>query len=120
MTSTMIRRGPASAETRDESPGQERHRRRRAAKFDLRFHYAWTRTFFGFGRRVCMCCGKRWGRDGCAARAAAIQDFKELATTAELRQAAREHLLTEAEAGLPPGAAYAYRDLPAAMGVRPL
>lgn len=100
MTLTMIRRGPVSAEVRDESPGENRQGRRRAAKFDLQFHSTWTRTFFGFGRRVCMCCGKRWGEHGCAERVAALKLFVALANKTELRQAVRERLLTASEAGL--------------------
>lgn len=101
-TSTMIRRGPVSAELRDESPDQQHQRKRRSAKFDLRFHHDWTRGLFGLGRRICVNCGHRWKQDGCAARAAALKTFVSLAGETEVRQAVRERLLTEAEAGLLP------------------
>lgn len=100
MVSTMVRRGPVSARARDGSLGEKRQRRRRAARFDLQFHSTWTRGFFGFGRRVCMCCGKRWGEHGCADRATALELFVALATKTELRQAVRERLLTASEAGI--------------------
>ncbi len=106
-TSTMIRRGPVSAEPRDESPDQRRQRKRRSAKFDLRFHYGWTRGFFGLGRRICVNCGERWGQDGCAARVAALETFVSLTSEAEVRQAVREQLLTAAEADLRPDVARA-------------
>lgn len=100
MTRTIIRRSAVSAEPRDAGSGQERRRARRAAEIDLRFHSQWTRRCFGLGRRVCMCCGERWGRHGCPARTDALNQFLARATPADLRRALREGSLTESEAGI--------------------
>jgi hypothetical protein len=110
MTTTMIRRGPVSAETRDESVVQTSKYVRRAAWLDLQFHSRWRRGLLGLGRRVCNFCGETWGKQGCPERIKARRTFLRTAITAERERAVAGGLLTAVEAGLE-------SDLPADVAV---
>jgi hypothetical protein len=111
MTTAMIRRGPVSAETRDESFVQTSKYVRQAAWLDLQFHSKWRRGLLGLGRRVCNFCGETWGKQGCPERIKARRTFLRTAITAERERALADGLLTAVEAGLNPNSPASVPDI---------